>query len=136
MPRGALTGVCVGLSAWPPATRQCHWRLAWATQALPRGLSAASHLRGGPARHINACNCRSPRQHLQVRTLFFCDFKDQFKNQIKMRKRHKLHKFITLNIQLLFNPNFLHWTTNFFLFNIMSFKIYFQRRNQDELEFT
>ena len=64
-----------GPSAWPPATRQRHLRLARATQALPRGLSAASHHRGGPASHVSACSCRSPRQHLQVRTLFFCDFK-------------------------------------------------------------
>ena len=80
-----------------------------------------------PRQHI--CSSRLPRQHLQVRNSLN-------KNQIKIRKRHKLQKFITLNIQLLFNPNFLHWITNFFLFNIMSFKIYFQRRNQDELEFT
>ena len=64
--------------AWPPAT--CprlvhHLRPARATRALPRGLSAASHLRGGPARHVSACNSRSPCQHLQVRTPFFCDFK-------------------------------------------------------------
>ena len=39
-----LTDVCVGPSTWPPATRQPHLRLAWATRALPRGLSAASHL--------------------------------------------------------------------------------------------
>ena len=30
----------------------------------------------------------------------------------------KLQKFITLNIQLLFHPNFLHWMKNFFLFNM------------------
>ena len=31
-------------SAWPPAMRLRHLRLARATRALPRGLSAASHL--------------------------------------------------------------------------------------------
>ena len=107
--------------------------------ALPRGLSAESHPCGGPARHVSArWSSRSPCQHLQVRNSLFSRFSKENinKNQIKIRKRHKHQKFITLNIQLLFNSNFLHWIINFFLFNIMSFKIYFQRRNQDELEFT
>ena len=51
--------------------------------------------------------------------------KKSIKNQLNSEKGQKFHKFITLNIQLLFNPNFLHWITNFFLFKIMSFKIYF-----------
>ena len=39
--------------------------------ALPRGLRAASHPRGGPARHVSARRLpRSPRQHLQVNTPF------------------------------------------------------------------
>ena len=51
-------------SAWPPATRQRHLRLAWATRALPHGLSAASHL------EVKT----SPRQHLQVKTSPFLRF--------------------------------------------------------------
>ena len=43
--------------------------------ALPRGLSAASHPCGGPARHVSFCRWAcSPRQHLQVINPFFCDF--------------------------------------------------------------
>ena len=109
-------------------------------RALPRGLSAASHSCSGLARHVLARrSSRSPCQHLQVINPLFRDFskeKNQIKNQIKIRKRHKLHKFINLNVELFFNPNFLHWITNSFIFNIMSFKIYFQRRNQNELELT
>ena len=46
-------------STWPPTTRQRHLRLARATRALPRGLSAASHLEAvpratsAPARHVS-----------------------------------------------------------------------------------
>ena len=59
-----LTGVRVGPSAWPPATRQRHLRLAWATRALPRGLSAVSHLEvvpramsapAAPGHHVSTC---------------------------------------------------------------------------------
>ena len=93
--------------------------------ALPRGLSAASHQRGGPARHVSARqHSRSPHHHLQVNTHFF-----QILNKKILNKNPEIHKnvkkFIFLKIQLLFNPNFLHWITNSFLFNIMSFKIYF-----------
>ena len=62
--------------------------------------------------------------------------KNSIKNQIKIGKNSiKIQKFLFLKIQLLFNPNFLHWITNSFLFNIMSFKIYFQEGNKDELKF-
>ena len=43
--------------------------------ALPRGLRAGSHPRGGPARHVSARRLpRSPRQHLQVNTPLFLRF--------------------------------------------------------------
>ena len=39
---------------------------------LPRGLNAASHPRGGPARHMSARHrACSPREHLQVSNSFF-----------------------------------------------------------------
>ena len=48
-------------SAWPPATRQRHLRPVWATQALPRGLSAASHPEAVPRATWAAAWARSPR---------------------------------------------------------------------------
>ena len=75
-----LTGVCVGLSAWPPATRQRHLRLVRAIRALPRGLSVASHLAVVP------CATSAAARHvtLQVSKIpFFPDFNKKNKNQIK-----------------------------------------------------
>ena len=134
-----LTGVHVDPSVWPLATRPRHLCLARASRGSamwPQCHVASTQWSRAP-RQLAAW-ARSPRHHLQVINYLFRDFSKENinKNQIKIGKRHKLQKFITLNIQFLFNPNFLHWITNFFLFNIMSFKIYFQRRNQDELEFT
>ena len=116
-----------------------HLRLArasYGSATWPQCLIASTRWVRAP-RQLAAW-ARAPRHHLQVVNSLFCNCSKENinKNQIKIRKRHKLQKFITLNIQLLVNPNFLHWITNFFLFNIMSFKIYFERRNQDELEFT
>ena len=89
------TDVRVGPSAWPPATRQRHLRLARATRALPCGLSAASHPEAVPratsaaARHVTS---------VQVKTTFsrFLNRKNQFKNQIKIKKRaeiSEIHNF-------------------------------------------
>ena len=58
--------------------------------ALPRGLSAASHPCGGPARHVSARRrTRSPRQHMQVSNSLFRDFSKENinKNQIKNQKK-------------------------------------------------
>ena len=134
-----FTGVRVGPSAWPPATRQRHLRLARATWALPCGLSATLHLEVVP--HVSACSSRLATSAPTSKNPLFAIFnrkcfKNSFKNQIKIRKRFKLQKFISLNVELLFDPNFVHWITNSFLFNIMSLKIYFERKNSDELEFT
>ena len=65
-----LTGVRVGPSAWPPATRQRHLRLARATWALPRGLSVASHLEAFP----RATSPASRHVTLHVKTPFFAIF--------------------------------------------------------------
>ena len=52
-----LTGIRVGPSAWPPATRQGHLCLVRATRALPRGLSDTSHLEAVPrATSAPACH--------------------------------------------------------------------------------
>ena len=94
---------------------------------VPRATSARRHVRY--TRHISIRGLWTKIPPL-FRDLTKNIIKNQFKNQIKIGKRQKLQKFIIYNIQLLFNPNFLHWITNFFLFNIMSFKIYiFKRRN-------
>ena len=122
----------VGMDAWtrvssyhvsapyePPAPRvghpwPCHVALA------PRRIHAVV------PRATSACHIITYR----LVTLFW-DFnkeitlKNAFKKKIKIRKMHKLQKFITLNVELLLNLSFLHWITNSFLFNIMSFKIYF-----------
>ena len=61
------TGAHVDPSAWHPATQKRHLRLARATCALPRGLSATSHLEVVPratsafARHVSFC---SPHQRV------------------------------------------------------------------------
>ena len=62
-----LTGIRVGPSAWPPATRQRHLRLAQVARALPRGLSAASHLEVVP----RATSAASRHVTLQVSKIPF-----------------------------------------------------------------
>ena len=108
--------------------------------ALPRGLSASSHPRGGPARHVSARqHSHSPRHHLQVSTHFFriLNKKVLNKNQIKIQKFIKMFrnsyfsKYNSFLIQI-----FSIGSQILFFFNIISFKIYFERRNQDELQFT
>ena len=123
--------------ASPPAT----WRPSRASApcaplALHVGLRGPAtwpcvprRIRPGPACRVSSSPHQLRGLWSKIPLFVILVRKNQFKNKIKIRKRHKLHKFITLDIQLLFNPNFLHWITNFFLFNIMSFKIYFQRRN-------
>ena len=126
---------------WPrglPATWLRHYSPpARDTRALPRGLSAASHPKlvpratsPWPVRHVS-------RRHvtLQVKPLFaiFLIRNSIYKSNKNHKKYIKLQKFIFLKIQLLLISNFLHWITNFLLFNIMSFKIYLERRNQDDL---
>ena len=88
------TSIRVGPSAWPLATRQRHLRLVRATWALPRGLNAASHPEAVP------CTTSAATRHitLQVKTPFsrFLNRKNQFKNQIKIRKRveiSEIHNF-------------------------------------------
>ena len=101
---------------WSRAPRQLAW--AYSPHQSPLATSAAGNF--------------SP--FFAILTKKF--LKKSIKNQIKIGKNSiKLQKFIFLKIQLLFNPNFLHWITNSFLFNIMSFKICFQEGNKDELKF-
>ena len=84
----------------------------------------------GPAHHVSTCGKLTP---------FFCYFNSEINLKIHLKIRRnsekglKLQKFIFLKIQLLLISNFLYWITNSFLFNIMSFKIYLERRNQDDL---
>ena len=88
----------------------------------------------GPGRHVSSAVSLPPFFYL----FFLIEkiLKNSIKNQIKIIENSiKIQKFIFLKIQLLFNPNFLHWITNSFLFNIMSFKICFQEGNKDELKF-
>ena len=110
---------------------------ARATRALPRGLSATSHPEAvpratspWPVRHVS---CRHVT--LKVKPLFaiFLIRNSIYKSNKNWKKYIKLQKFIFLKIQLLLSSNFLHWITNFFLFNIMPCKIYLERRNQDDL---
>ena len=134
---------------WPrglPAT----WRALCASCAGHPGTATWPQCRVatrvGPARHFTLA--RAPRQsppglgrHITCRYVkpFFCEFliRNSIYKSIKNPKKSiKLKKFIFLKIQLLLISNFLHWITNSFLFNIISFKIYFERRNQDELKFT
>ena len=134
--RGAPHGRLRGHVASLPRGRATMFH-ARATQDLPRGLSAASHLEAvlratspWPVRHVS-------RRHvtLQVKPLFaiFLIRNSIYKSNNNQKKCIKLQKFIFLKIQLLLSSNFLHWITNFFLFNIMSCKIYLERRNQDDL---
>ena len=96
-PHGRLRGLCG--HAWHLAT--CprpvrHLRLVWATH----GSATWPQRRVAPARwsrapHQRATWLRSPCPHLQVSTPFLQFFnrkylKNSFKNQIKIRKRHKL----------------------------------------------
>ena len=78
-----LTGVRVAPSAWPAATCQRHLRLTWATRALPRGLSVASHLEAVP-RATSAAACHIT---LQVKTPFFAILliENTSKNQLKIK---------------------------------------------------
>ena len=124
------------VASWPPCHlarllrgphASCHVALAPRRNGAvdPRATSAPR----GPTRHVSR---RSPRQHQVISPPFFAILTKKFlkksiKNQIKIGKNSiKIQKFIFLKMQLLFNPNFLHWITNSFLFNIMSFKICFQ----------
>ena len=113
-PRGRVASLPLGAPCAPPAR---------ATRTLPRQPPP------GLGRHIT---CRYVKP-------FFCEFliRNSIYKSIKNPKKCiKLKKFIFLKIQLLLISNFLHWITNSFLFNIISFTIYFERRNQDELKFT
>ena len=121
---------------------------------VTRGPHASCHVAAAPRRNgavdPRATWARSPRQPrlgpLATSAAgnfspFFAILTKKFLKKInkksnKNRKNSiKLQKLIFLKIQLLFNPNFLHWITNSFLFNIMSFKICFQEGNKDELKF-
>ena len=126
-PRGRVAFLPLGAPCAPPAR---------ATRALPRGLSAASQpelvpcaTSPWPLSHVNR------RVTLQVKPLFaiFLIRNSIYKSNKNQKKCIKLQKFIFLKIQLLLISNFLHWITNFFLFNIMPFKIYLERRIQDDL---
>ena len=132
---------------WTVCVASCH---ALAPLALRAGHTRPATW---PQRHVVTARwtraprqpvawARSPRQLRGKPTPIFLPFlikkilKNSIKNQIKIRENSiKIQKFIFLKIQLLFNPNFLHWITNSFLFNIMSFKICFQEGNNDELKF-
>ena len=98
----------------PPAPRVGHpWPCHVASESRRIGAVVPC---ATSARHI--ITCRS--------VTLFRDFnkeitsKNAFKKKIKIRKMHKLQKFITLNVELLLNPSFLHWITNSLLFNIIS----------------
>ena len=138
---------------WRP-TRAPTWPPCQLARLL-RGPHASCHVASAPRRNGTvdppATWVRSPRQPRLGRLAtsaagnfspFFAFLtKKYFKKSIKKLNKNqknsiKLQKFIFLKIQLLFNPNFLHWITNSFLFNIMSFKIYLERRNQNDLQFT
>ena len=133
---------------WRP-TRASTWPVR-----LLRGPHASCHVASAPCRNgavdPRATWAHSPRQprlgplatsaagnfspFFAILTKNF--LKKLIKNQNKKSENSiKLQKFIFLKIKLLFNPNFLHWITNSFLFNIMSFKICFQEGNKDELKF-
>ena len=134
------------VAAWPP----CH--LARPVRLL-RGPPGRCHVASVPrrnpgwsVRHFTLA--RVPRQpppglgrHVTCRYVkpVFCELlirNSIYKSIKNLKKCIKLKKFIFLKIQLLLISNFLHWITNSFLFNIISFTIYFERRNQDELKFT
>ena len=101
----------------------------------------------GPARHVSPAWARSPRQPALATSAagnfspFFAILTKKFlkksiKIQIKIGKNSiKIQKFIFLKIQLLFNPNFLHWITNSFLFISCHLKYVFKKENKDELKF-
>ena len=122
----------------------CHVAAPLCASCAPCGLPGLCHVASMPRRTprrvpratLTAAWARSPRQHLQVRKPLFANFliRNSIYKSIKNLKKYiKLQKFIFLKTQLLLISNFLHWITNFFLFNIMSFKIYLERRNQDDL---
>ena len=127
-PCGTLTSVRVDTRGLLPCVRALCATSAsrGPSVALPRGLSATSHPRGGPTCHVSSSAGRA-RHVITCRQVYslFRNFlikkilQNSFKTKIKIRKRHKIQKFITLNVELLFNPNFLHWITNSFIFNIM-----------------
>ena len=101
--------------------------------------------------HVASVPCRTPRRSRTPRqplawahsprqpagnNPFFAIFlirNSIYKSNKNRKKCIKLQKFIFLKIQLLLISNFLHWIINFFFFNIMPFKIYLERRNQDDL---
>ena len=57
--------------------------------------------------------------------IFFKEINSEIylKNQNKIQKIYKIQKFIFSFLELLFYSSFLHWMTNFLIFNIMPPKI-------------
>ena len=124
---------------WPrglPAT----WRALCASCAGHIGAATWPQCRVAtrvsPARHVTlALEPHQPPRHPAGKTPFaiFLIRNSIYKSNKNRKKCIKLQKFILLKIQLLLISNFLHWITNFFLSIIMPFKIYLERRNQDDL---
>ena len=105
--------------------------------ALPRGLSAASHPRSGPARHVSVRqHFRSPHHHLQVNTHFFRILNKKIlnKNQIKIQKFIKMFRnsYFSKYNSFLIQIFSIGSQILFFLISC-HLKYIFKRRNQDEL---
>ena len=99
-------------------------RATWARSLRqPRLGPVATLALPGPARHVSSAVSLPPFSRFLTKKILKISIKTSNKNR---KNSIKIQKFIFLKIQLLFNPNFLHWVTNSFLFNIMTFKICFQ----------
>ena len=128
LPHGAPHGRPRG-HVWPLATCLRYLRLAWAMRgpATWPQCHVVSALDPHATSAPRATSTSMPRQLRGV-----CGIKTPFLRKIKLKKSekgHKLQKFITLMIQLLFNPKFLHWISISFLFNIMPLKNIIKKKN-------